>query len=86
MKSDSEKIAAFDTLYAQAKEHFDEVVRLKQYPVDDDRPHYLYEAVMEQSLGTDVFQRMNAVIAKAAESRRRAQAKLDKKFGRTADI
>lgn len=80
MKTDSEKIAAFDNLYAQAKEHFDEVVGRREYPADDDRPHYLYESVMEQTFGTDVFQRMNAVIAKAAEARRRAQAKLDKKY------
>lgn len=85
MKTDAEKIAAFDNLYAQAKEHFDEVVTIREYPADDDRPHYLYEAVMEQALGMDVFQRMNAVVAKAAESRRKAQEKLDKKFGRSAD-
>lgn len=81
-KTDAEKIAAFDNLHTMTQQYFDGVMEAKAYPVDDDSRHYIYEAAMEQTLGMDCFQRMGQVIQKAADARRKAQEKLDRKYGR----
>lgn len=59
--TDAEKVAAFDVLYAQARQHYDETKAAKRYR-DDDSEHYLYEAAMEQTLGKGVFQELNAIM------------------------
>lgn len=51
------KIKAFDNLYKQALDYYNDV--LQNGYGDNDNRHYLFEAVMLQTLGKNVFKEMN---------------------------
>lgn len=51
--TDTEKIAAFNRLYQQTYNHVKEVAETRW--CDEDNKHYLYEAIMEETMGKDVW-------------------------------
>lgn len=56
--SAKEKIEAFDRLYDQAMDHFNDIMN---HTENDDAEHYIYEAVMEL-LGKQVWTAINAAL------------------------
>ena len=56
--TDEEKIAGFDKLYKSCRKTFDDMLG-EDWHEDNDDEHYIYEEVMQVTLGPKIFDTIN---------------------------